>query len=104
MTVKSWKCLDSDLAFPPEDTKGVNVWPVSNQSLAALTPHIMGIVVPESLSVFSGRLDCLELILKQKRKKSVCFFEAHMQQNIRPVITAVLLDFQESCWLTVQRR
>lgn len=34
----------------------------------------MGIVVLESLSVFSGRLDCLEQILKQERKKSVCSF------------------------------
>lgn len=32
----------------------------------------MGIVVLESLSVFSGSLDCLEQILKQERKRSVC--------------------------------
>lgn len=34
----------------------------------------MGIVVLESLSVFSGRLVRLEQILKQERKKSVCSF------------------------------
>lgn len=38
------------------------------------TPHIIGIVVLESLSVFLGRLDYLEQILKEERKKSVCFF------------------------------
>lgn len=38
------------------------------------TPHIIGIVVLESLSVFPGRLDYLEQILKEERKKSVCFF------------------------------
>ena len=42
----------------------------------------MGIVVPESVSVFSGRLYHLEPILKQKKEKSVCFFYVHRQQSI----------------------
>lgn len=56
----------------------------------------MAIVVPESLSVFSGRLCYLEPILKQKRKKSVCFFlSAHATKHKAGHRTVVLLDFQE---------
>lgn len=36
-TVESWKCLDSDLTFPPLDSKGLIVWPVIK--LWQLLPH-----------------------------------------------------------------
>lgn len=65
----------------------------------------MGIVVPESLSVFSGRLYCLELILKQKKEKvSLLFLSAHATRHKAGHRMVVLLDFQESRWLPVQRR
>lgn len=65
----------------------------------------MGIVVPESVSVFSGRLYHLEPILKEKKEKSVCLFlSAHATKHRAGHRTVVLLDFQESCEPTTAQR
>lgn len=95
------------MTFPPLDSKGVNCL-ASNQTLAAPTPpNIMGIVVPESLSVFSGRLCCLESILKQKKKElesAFFFLECIHAKNLRLITELLfLLGFRESHWLSIEK-